>query len=35
MIVYVQIEGDSPMVEEIRGVFRLAAGYNFGVTQRW
>jgi hypothetical protein len=35
MIVYVQIEDGSPMVEELRGSFRLAAGYNFGVTQHW
>jgi hypothetical protein len=31
--VYVQFEGDSTMVEELRGPFGPAAGCGFGVTQ--
>jgi hypothetical protein len=32
---YVQLECDSPMVEELRRSFGRAAGCDFGVTQRW
>jgi hypothetical protein len=33
--VYLQFEGDCPLVEELGEPFGLAACYAFGVTQRW
>jgi hypothetical protein len=32
---YVQVENDSPMVEEFRDMFGPTAGCSFGVTQHW